>query len=208
MSKAVLISIRPKWCKKIISGEKTVEIRKTAPRLKTPFKCYIYCTNGTGANTLNIPINVERLLADCSINGMRSMNCQIGNSKVIGEFVCNEIQYADASCFVVKEDGEKALEGSCIDKADLFEYLRWNIGTPRAECAPFYRWQISDLKIYGIPLELDFFRKECVNDINCESCAMYRNVNGTCGNDALKLRRPPQSWCYVIQKGGICHAQD
>lgn len=26
------------------------------------------------------------------------------------------------------------------------------------------------------------------------------NENGTCGNDALKLRRPPQSWCYVIQK--------
>ena len=26
MSKAVLISIRPKWCEKIISGEKTIEV--------------------------------------------------------------------------------------------------------------------------------------------------------------------------------------
>lgn len=31
--KAVLMSIRPEWCKKILSGEKTVEIRKTRPAL-------------------------------------------------------------------------------------------------------------------------------------------------------------------------------
>ena len=27
--KAVLLSIRPEWCKKILSGEKTVELRRT-----------------------------------------------------------------------------------------------------------------------------------------------------------------------------------
>lgn len=40
MSKAVLISIRPKWCEKIINGDKTIEVRKTRPKLDTPFKCY------------------------------------------------------------------------------------------------------------------------------------------------------------------------
>lgn len=44
MSKAVLISIRPGWCEKIANGEKTIEVRKTRPKLETPFKCYIYCT--------------------------------------------------------------------------------------------------------------------------------------------------------------------
>ena len=45
--KAVLISIRPKWCEKIISGEKTIEVRKTRPKMNPPFKCYIYkCGNG------------------------------------------------------------------------------------------------------------------------------------------------------------------
>ena len=29
MSKAVMLSIRPKWCEKIASGEKTIEVRKT-----------------------------------------------------------------------------------------------------------------------------------------------------------------------------------
>ena len=47
MSKAVLISIRPEWARKIISGEKTIEVRKTRPKMDTPFKCYIYkCGNG------------------------------------------------------------------------------------------------------------------------------------------------------------------
>ena len=47
MSKAVLISIRPEWCQKIMAGQKTIEVRKTRPKMDTPFKCYIYkCGNG------------------------------------------------------------------------------------------------------------------------------------------------------------------
>lgn len=47
MSKAVLISIRPKWCEKIMTGQKTIEVRKTRPKLNPPFKCYIYkCGSG------------------------------------------------------------------------------------------------------------------------------------------------------------------
>lgn len=41
MSKAVLISIQPKWCALIANGKKTIEIRKNKPNLETPFKCYI-----------------------------------------------------------------------------------------------------------------------------------------------------------------------
>ena len=47
MNKAVLISIRQEWCQKIIAGQKTIEVRKTRPKMDTPFKCYIYkCGNG------------------------------------------------------------------------------------------------------------------------------------------------------------------
>ena len=47
MSKAVLISIRPKWCEKIMTGQKSIEVRKTRPKMNPPFKCYIYkCGNG------------------------------------------------------------------------------------------------------------------------------------------------------------------
>ena len=47
--KSVLISINPKWCEKIASGEKTIEVRKTAPK-EVPFKCYIYMTQGSYKN--------------------------------------------------------------------------------------------------------------------------------------------------------------
>lgn len=39
-----MLSIRHKWVEKIVNGEKTIEGRKTKPKLDTPFKCYIYCT--------------------------------------------------------------------------------------------------------------------------------------------------------------------
>lgn len=69
MGKAVMISIRPKWCQKIANGEKTIEIRKTRPRLETPFKCYIYCTQGGVAL------------------GMWGKH-----GKVIGEFFCDKVE--------------------------------------------------------------------------------------------------------------------
>lgn len=47
MSKAILISLHPKWCEKIMSGQKTIEVRKTRPKMNPPFKCYIYkCGSG------------------------------------------------------------------------------------------------------------------------------------------------------------------
>lgn len=42
-NESVLISIRPEWCNLIADGKKTVEVRKTRPKLETPFKCYIKC---------------------------------------------------------------------------------------------------------------------------------------------------------------------
>lgn len=68
MAKAVLISIRPGWVEKILSGKKTLEVRKNRPCLETPFKCYIYCTNNGGCLANR----------DACLNG-----------KVVAEFVCD-----------------------------------------------------------------------------------------------------------------------
>ena len=66
--KSVLISIQPKWCELIASGKKTVEVRKTKPKLGTPFKVYIYQTKHREHN-----------------------GPTYSDGKVIGEFVCNAI---------------------------------------------------------------------------------------------------------------------
>ena len=44
MNKAVMISIQPKWCELIASGKKTIEVRKSEPKLDIPFQVYIYQT--------------------------------------------------------------------------------------------------------------------------------------------------------------------
>ncbi|WP_440554230.1 hypothetical protein [Vescimonas sp.] len=173
MSKAVLISIRPKWCEKIVSGEKTIEVRKTRPKLQTPFKCYIYCTQSGVA-----------------------LGAWGKHDKVIGEFTCDrvyklETQSPGGSYSVVGEDKpttNRVARESCLGLADMHRYLQSKTG---------YGWHISELKIYDAPKELSEFRRVCPNDLYCESCAMYWNNGGTCGNDGLLLKRPPQSWCYV-----------
>lgn len=195
MSKAVLISIRPKWCEKIVNDEKTIEVRKTRPKLETPFKCYIYCTSGRP--DLNIPISTERLMRDYLETGsMKSLNCPLGNGKVIGEFVCDRIYHlvtpGPGGSYSVEGEGQPTTNNvarqSCLGLGDMHAYL---------ESKPGYGLHISDLKIYETPKELSEFRRVCPNDLYCESCAMYRENKGTCGNKSLRFKRPPLSWCYV-----------
>ena len=80
------------------------------------------------------------------------------------------------------------LNAACLTPEMLNDYLAWGDG---------YGWHISNLRIYDAPRELSEFRRACQNSWYCESCAMYRENNGTCGNESLQFKRAPQSWCYV-----------
>ena len=53
MSKAVMISIRPKWCEKIASGEKTIEFLDLCATLQT-------LSNLGDAERANIPLLKDR----------------------------------------------------------------------------------------------------------------------------------------------------
>ena len=76
--KSVLASFNPQQCELIASGKKTVEIRKTRPKLESPFKVYMYQTKGSW---------VYKILKWLKLY----------QGKVIGEFVCDEINVA--SCY-------------------------------------------------------------------------------------------------------------
>ena len=191
MSKAVLISIRPEWCEKIISGEKTIEVRKTRPKMKPPFKCYIYCTKpkeklltiikdgdeNYGETYHGKPVFIKTEKAPTT--GLWDKR-----QKVIGEFLCDQIININGAERIPSD----AARPTCLEPAELHQYLGAATG---------FGWHISNLKIYDTPRELDAFRRACKNDWWCESCAMYSEYNGTCGNGSLQIRRPPQSWCYV-----------
>lgn len=196
--KSVLISIHPKWCDIIASGEKTIEVRRTRPKIETPFRCYIYETKARS----DMPTFVDE---DGHV-------LYTGRGQVIGEFVCDYITDIKPFGFDDIAGFEKQ---TCLTSADIVKYLNGFYG---------YGWHISDLKIYGKPRELSEFwayNEElhkrydseedfcCYNDtneygealtdcgdaynniLNCYRC--WEEWSGWCHH----VTRPPQSWCYV-----------
>lgn len=193
--KSVLISIHPKWCELIAIGKKTVEVRKTRPKIETPFKCYIYCTNSK--EKLWVLKETERAFTPEKIDYIYSAKDVGGtykaNGKVIGEFICDDLLAIEnlKSSFRVKEDeeGECRLtnitaKASCMWFSDMKAYLGDKDG---------YGWHISYLKIYDKPRKLSEFGS-LIRVRDWERGTEHFWKNGRWYNP---LKRPPQSWCYV-----------
>ncbi len=174
--KAILISIQPKWCELIASGKKTVEVRKTKPKLDVPFKCYIYETQGR-TETPWIDEDGHEIFK--------------GRGQVIGEFMCDKIVQFENSLY--DEALRETVSRSCVTMYDLLVYLgKQDYG---------FGLHISDLVIYDKPKELSEFERACPD--NVYSCAMCRHSDYT-GMRCTPITRPPQSWCYVEEmKGSI-----
>lgn len=219
--KAILMSIKPKWCEKIFSGEKTIEVRKTTPKLETPFKAYIYQTkkpvevwlNGTGRH-------ISEYDKTCWYND--------GSGKVIGEFICDKVDKFSCKCIprqgislgyerftkdgvyllnnndtdcVVFERQDRYLDTMlknadlatmCLSPQELFKYAG-------GFSKPLYGWHISELKIYDTPRELGEFKtpdKPYHRIIEHDGSLMFMD-----GYESGKpLKRAPQSWQYVEEE--------
>lgn len=176
MDKAILLSIRPDWCKKILDGEKTVEVRKANPKdMKPPFKCYIYCTLA-GSDSLFLDV-LNRDVAAWNRGGWPEKR-----GRVIGEFICDNIRRIGPEYCVVKEDIESAIAGSCLTVPQVKDYAGWKSGLSYADLKDLYGWHISDLKIYDIPRKLKEF-----TGLQSTRFGMW----------PVEVHRPPRSWCYV-----------
>lgn len=225
---AVMLSIRPFFCQKIAVGEKLYEIRKNEPKIKPPFKCYIYCTKQkekvvcNGISYYNdelyrLPNGEIKYGCSIELAGYNSddySNNNFLNGKVIGEFICDEI----IPIFNVATDPWEYLVGDAHDKEkrivtqsnltedELHKYADHKI------C---YAWHISDFKPYLSPKALNDFSKYWDYDNNdkrpCESCEYnqfdYSENMIVCGYNfdgegcpKMNLTRPPQSWCYVMEQ--------
>lgn len=169
--KAVLMSIRPKWCEKIVNGEKTIEVRKTRPKLETPFKCYIYCT-------------LPRYPYEDFIETDYPKPQFYGGGKVIGEFVCDWIyQYSSADhLYGVDISHEDMARQSCLTRKQIEAYELKNAPEEGYGYFGVFGWHISNLKIYDKPRELREFTG-------------LRQTKF--GAEPVPITRPPQSWCYM-----------
>lgn len=213
MSKSVMMSIRPKWCEKIANGEKTIEVRKTRPKLETPFKCYIYCTKASvryqticGCHVLNSD-ELYRHPEQGIKHGdsIELMLCEnytkdnFLNGKVIGEFICDRIdalarvgymgsgempRYNILNADARIRPAKELFQRACLTEDEAEDYLKGRYG---------FGWHISDLKIYDQPKALSKFSRPFENCIDkvCDEFGCASCENGG------HIKRPPQSWCYV-----------
>ena len=175
MNKAVLLSIRPKWCVKIINGEKTCEVRKTAPKLKPPFKCYIYASKGKD--------RLFDILRDGDMNFGEVYHgktvfltkpeegfYEVQRRNVIGEFVCDKIMETRPdilSAQIKRGDFSGYATGMSVN--DFMAYM----GNRK-----LYLWHITGFKKYAQAKPLQAF-------------------DGWNAVEGHHIDIPPQSWCYV-----------
>lgn len=130
--KAILMSIKPKWCKLIFSGEKTIEVRKTAPKLEPPFEVLVYETKGkTKYWSQPLPIPYTE-----------------GGGKVIGSFVCDRVRLCIPFGLKGHLLSQEVYREMCLTKEQLDKY---------GGLKTLYGLHISDLKIYDKPKELGEF---------------------------------------------------
>ena len=208
MHKSVLISIRPRWIEKIARGEKTIEVRKSRPKLNPPFKCYIYCTK-TQNPVLVALQNLEDspVIMTCGTGTRRypvedATWARLLNGTVCGEFTCNHIyQYTTMaikdSTDICDEDMERL---SCLTHRELVDYEASSMKEEGLWYSGLYGWRIADLKIYDEPRNVSDFkigdacpflgRNGCSYEFHCFRAGKTKR----CGN---YLDKPPQSWCYV-----------
>lgn len=183
--KAVLISIQPKHCDNICSYKKETEVRKKMPTLETPFKCYIYETQGR-TETPFIDEEGHHIFK--------------GRGQVIGEFICDRIETFTFGYHVGYRITPDELQQTCLTQDELMDYGRGDT---------LYGWHISNLVIYEKPKELSEFRRY-VKDrctFNEDGVCLGRNQNHVIMCDHLdccqkEIKRPFQSWGYVEQLKG------
>lgn len=197
--KAVLISIRPEWVEKIVSGKKTIEVRKTKPSIPTPFKAYIYCCKAKSQ---------WRYSGYEGAYENSKGEVVYAQQHIIGEFICDKVSTYPRNYKFGYEISENEFNETALTAEQFVDY--GNGGT-------LYGWHISDLKIYDKPKALwqfykcgaKSFKELCDTGEICEYCkysshGLYLCEGRFCDetykvylDNNFALSRPPQSWCYV-----------
>lgn len=228
--KSVLISIRPWWCLLIAQGKKTIEVRKTIPKLKPPFKVYIYCTNTKPFLVWGDVFRGNWDTEFTNVSGYSRERAEkiwdLFNGKVMGEFVCDEITYFGN---VATDPWERLLgstheehkrlitEKACLSESEMLQYKG------------HYGWHISKLQVYDDPKPITDFYKcgalsmEDLDEELCCHCSQTdygdkKEIHTPSGvwmcegawcadayqaylDEEFSITRPPQSWCYVEEGG-------
>lgn len=193
MSKAIMISIKPKWVAKILNGEKTIEIRKTMPKCDLPIDVYIYCTKEKlyGDEYLCKESRLKGQISWCEFmrfdgKDMFEENEQhkILNGKVVAKFTLRKVDehhvLPTENILPFNWNVEKKLSELCLTKEEVMAY-------GHGEDYQAFLWHIEDLVIFDEPKELNEF------------WTISHKVKGKKGQyTAHKLSKAPQKFQYIM----------
>ena len=220
MSKKILMSIKPHWAEKIFTNIKTIEVRRTRPKLEPPFEVLVYQTKKV------IPLKEFQ-----ESNRIYCAKLLRAKGKVIGSFICDKItryesefwdddtyeriqepwelpdfsEYGEYEYDTIGINGEfygagvELSKQSCLSWNELRSYVGQGIRN-------FYGWHITEPKLFDEPKELSQFYIPCKwyeKGNGCpEDCALFDYIGAIDETDDFcegkrPFTRPPQSWCYI-----------
>lgn len=189
---SILLPVKPEYLVEILNGEKTIDIRKTAPRCGLPFDVYLYCCKSKKKLFFDKVYNKYMYGEDTPKDRFNSLN-----GKVVAKFTLNktgkvELERIDYST----EDygyrfNDEILIKSCLTEEQLESYLLSKDGKG---CA----WYIDNLQIFDTPKELKDFYVENKAWTNCFGWIVDENER------FVPLKRAPQNWCFcTYNKNGF-----
>lgn len=220
--KSILMPVRPKWVAKILNGEKTIELRKTAPKCKLPIGVYIYCTKGKPY--LAYEKHTRKYVLCDTIEELGEYGNEVSptnnacalqdwgvatNGHIVAKFTLDnveeiELPYTKFGCeeWVGCEEErtlqtksmcqEELLKKGCLSEDEIYGYLNFK------NKHYGYAWHISDLMLFDEPAELnEFYSTRLDKDV---TKLLDNSIQLSNGKWVKRLDKAPQSWCYVEEK--------
>ena len=176
MNKAILICIKPKWCAKIMNGEKTIEVR----------------TSKALANAIQKLINEYGYADICAYCSKSNYLGYISNKyvgKVIFKFRCYKVEK-----YPYISDRYDKLIGSCLSEKELLDYSTIKEENGIRFVKTIYTIHISKLEIFDRPRELnEFYTTKLDEDLTKRFDNSIQLENKTW---VKPITKAPQNFCY------------
>lgn len=196
--KAIMISIKPEWCAKIMNGDKTIEVRKNKALASAIQKLidkngyadiYVYCTKDKKQLTSGYSSDIKGTKYFI-YNDNEAIDYR---GKVVFKFRCYKVDklFQAGTYFERYEDGKTILKNACLNIYEFEEYRKGK---------PVYAINISDLEIFDKPKELSKFSVKGKYTCSKNGCPYFATDKCRYASECLyekTLTKAPQNYCYI-----------
>lgn len=185
MKKAIMISVQPRYVADILSGKKTIEIRKKRPACDLPINVYIYCTQKKEPNY--VTGKEGKVVAKFTLRKIEEIERELLTD-----------QWGDTySAFCTKSSPRGVYREAQLSFWDLVAYTDNKDG---------YAWYIEDLVIFDEPKELGEFAKWGFSEYYYSNHDKESYITWERACEAYHFKtetgyyRAPQSWCFIEEE--------